>query len=51
VRLTALDRGEHHITIPRHAALRAGTLSGTLGNVPQHFGLSREGLVECLFGG
>jgi predicted RNA binding protein YcfA (HicA-like mRNA interferase family) len=50
LRLTTLERGEHHITIPRHAALRVGTLSGLLGDVAQHFGLSREELIAQLFG-
>lgn len=50
VRLTTLERGEHHVTIPLHAALRVGTLSGVLGDVAQHIGLSREALVERLFG-
>lgn len=50
VRLTTLERGEHHITIPRHAALRVGTLASLLGDVAQHFALSREELVERLFG-
>ena len=50
VRLTTLEQGEHHITIPRHAALRVGTLAGLLGDVAQHFALSREELVERLFG-
>ncbi|MGH7267429.1 MAG: type II toxin-antitoxin system HicA family toxin [Candidatus Rokuibacteriota bacterium] len=27
LRLTTLERGEHHITTPRHAALRVGTLA------------------------
>ena len=43
LRLTTLAGGEHHVTIPRHAALRVGTLA-------QHFGLPREELVERLFG-
>jgi predicted RNA binding protein YcfA (HicA-like mRNA interferase family) len=50
LRLTTLERGEHHVTIPRHAALRVGTLSGLLGDVAQHFALSREELIERLFG-
>jgi predicted RNA binding protein YcfA (HicA-like mRNA interferase family) len=33
LRLTTLERGEHHISIPRHAALRVGTLAGLLGDV------------------
>jgi predicted RNA binding protein YcfA (HicA-like mRNA interferase family) len=50
LRLTTLEGGEHHITIPRHAALRVGTLAGILGDVAQHFALTREDLVERLFG-
>jgi len=50
LRLTTLEHGEHHVTVPRHGALRVGTLSGILGDVAQHFGLTREALVERLFG-
>ncbi len=50
LRLTTLEGGEHHITIPRHAALRVGTLAGLLGEVSQHFALTREDLIERLFG-
>jgi predicted RNA binding protein YcfA (HicA-like mRNA interferase family) len=49
VRLTTVEHGEHHVTIPRHASLRVGTLAGVLGDVAQHFGLTREALVERLF--
>jgi len=37
LRLTATARGEHHITVPRHDALRVGTLSSILGEVAGHF--------------
>jgi predicted RNA binding protein YcfA (HicA-like mRNA interferase family) len=30
LRLTTQQEGEHHITIPRHAALRVGTLNAIL---------------------
>jgi len=50
LRLTTAEGGEHHVTIPRHSALRVGTLAGILGDVAQHFGLTREELVERLFG-
>jgi hypothetical protein len=48
--LTTLEGGEHHITIPRHVALRVGTLAGLLGDIAQHFDLAREELVQRLFG-
>ena len=50
LRLTTTEHGEHHVTVPRHANLRVGTLAGVLGDVAQHFGLTREVLVDRLFG-
>jgi len=50
LRLTTAEGGEHHVTIPRQSALRVGTLAGILGDVAKHFGLTREELVERLFG-
>ncbi len=49
VRLTTTEHGEHHITIPRHESLRIGTVAAILAEVADHFGLSRETLVERLF--
>jgi len=49
LRLTTLEGGEHHITIPQHSPLRIGTLAAILGDVAQHIGLSREDLAERLF--
>jgi predicted RNA binding protein YcfA (HicA-like mRNA interferase family) len=50
IRLTTYERGEHHITVPRHAAVRVGTLSGMLADVARHHGLTRDELAERLFG-
>jgi len=50
VRLTTLEQGEHHVTVPQHDALRMGTLSAILGEVAGHFGLTKEQLIERLFG-
>ena len=50
LRLTTMERGEHHITIPQHSSLRVGTLAAILGNVAQHFELSREEIAARLFG-
>ena len=49
LRLTTHQGGEHHVTIPRHAGLRVGTLAGILGDVAAHLGLARDELAECLF--
>jgi hypothetical protein len=37
------------VTIPRHASLRVGTVSGVLLEVARHFGSSRDDLLERLF--
>jgi len=50
IRLTTQENGEHHVTVPNHDPLRVGTLSGILRDVADHFGLSRDDLVEELFG-
>lgn len=51
LRLTSTARGsEHHLTIPRHGSLKVGTLSAILSDVAEYLELSREELVEELFG-
>jgi predicted RNA binding protein YcfA (HicA-like mRNA interferase family) len=50
LRLTTVERGEHHITISKHDPLRIGTLAAILRDVAEHFELSRQELVERLFG-
>lgn len=51
MRLTSTFHGRaHHITIPRHAVLRVGTLSAILAEVAAYLELSREELLEKLFG-
>ena len=50
MRLTTTQVGEHHVTIPRHGSLRVGTLSAVLSDVAEHLGISRQALVETLFG-
>lgn len=50
IRVTTQRQGEHHVTVPRHNPLRLGTLAGILGDVAVHLQLSREQVVESLFG-
>jgi predicted RNA binding protein YcfA (HicA-like mRNA interferase family) len=50
LRLTTPERGEHHLTIPNHAALRVGTLAFILAEVAGHFQLERAEVVRRLFG-
>lgn len=49
VRLTTDRGGQHHITIPRHAALRVGTLAAVLAELESHHHLDREALLDLLF--
>lgn len=49
LRLTTIQHGEHHVTIPRHDPLRVGTLSAVIGEIARHHSLSREDLLQLLF--
>lgn len=50
LRLTTQANGEHHLTVPSHDSLRTGTLNGILRDVAQHAGITRDEVVERLFG-
>jgi len=50
LRLTTSRQGEHHVTVPRHDSLKAGTLSGILSDVAQHLDLEKAELIRKLFG-
>ncbi len=48
IRITTLQNGEHHITIPAHNPLKTGTLSAILNDIAQHFNISRDELLNRL---
>ncbi len=48
IRLTTLENGEHHITVPAHSPLKTGTLSAILNDIAQHFNLTRDELLKRL---
>lgn len=50
IRLTTIEHGEHHVTIPRHSPLKVGTLASILQDVSEHFDLTREQLLSTLLG-
>jgi len=50
LRLTTNEHGQHHITIPNHDPIKVGTWSGILGDVAHHFQISRDELIQRLFG-
>ena len=50
MRLTSTSKGfEHHITIPKHEALRVGTLSNIVNEIAVYLEIERQKLVEELF--
>ncbi len=51
LRLTSTLKGSsHHITIPRHASLKTGTLSGILKDIASYLEIDRTALLQALFG-
>lgn len=50
IRLTTQKKGEHHITIPNHSPLKIGTLSAILSEVAEHLSMSKDVLMNELFG-
>jgi len=49
IRLTTIENGIHHVTIPNHNPLKIGTLSNILSDIADHFQLSKKELLEKLF--
>ncbi len=49
VRLTAQAPHQHHVTVPLHAELRAGTLAAILADVASAQRLERSELMDRLF--
>jgi len=50
IRLTADMPTQHHVTIPAHDPLKLGTLTAILGDVAAHQQVSRDALLDRLFG-
>ncbi len=48
MRLTTEQNGVHHVTIPAHRSLRAGTLGFVLTSIAAHLGLERRQLAKVL---
>ena len=49
IRLTTLQNGQHHITIPNHNPVRLGTLSSIINDVASHFGKTKEMIAKEIF--
>ena len=50
LRLTLEIPTQHHLTVPAHDPLKVGTLSAILADVAAHLKISREDLLQQLFG-
>lgn len=50
IRLTTQVNGEHHVTVPNHNPVPVGTLTGIVGDVSDHLKITREELLDLLFG-
>ncbi len=48
VQLETKEHGEHHLSIPRHSPLRIGTLNKILSLIGEHFGISRNEVMQRL---
>lgn len=49
IRLTTELKGEHHITIPAHRPVKIGTLNSILLSIADHFGYTKNELMQKLF--
>ena len=50
IRLTCQQPIQHHVTVPNHDPLRVGTLSSILNELAATHEMSRNQLIEKLFG-
>jgi predicted RNA binding protein YcfA (HicA-like mRNA interferase family) len=50
IRLTTRQNDQHHLTIPNHDPIRIGTLNAILLEIANHFDISKEKVVDQLFG-
>ena len=50
IRLTLEIPRQHHLTVPAHDPLKVGTLSAILAEGAGHLKISREDLLQQLFG-
>ena len=50
IRLTTTLKGAHHITIPRHKALKVGTLNSILSDLAKYLEIDKQVLTDELSG-
>ena len=50
LRLSHLDKPVHHLTIPRHKALRVGTFNNIINDIAEHLKMNKEETLRYLLG-
>jgi predicted RNA binding protein YcfA (HicA-like mRNA interferase family) len=50
LRLTTANPSEHHVTVPAHDPLKVGTLAAILADIAAHQKITRDELLDRLFG-
>lgn len=43
------ENGQHLVVVPNHNPIKIGTLNGIIGDVAEHFSLSKEEVIRKLF--
>jgi predicted RNA binding protein YcfA (HicA-like mRNA interferase family) len=49
IKVTTNTNGQHHLAIPNHSPIRTGTLNSILRQVSNHFGKTKEEIIQILF--
>lgn len=49
IRLTTMQNGQHHVTIPNHSPLKIGTLSAIISDIAVHFNKTKEEMINTLW--
>jgi len=49
IKVTTSINGQHHLAIPNHSPIKTGTLNSILRQAANHFGKTKEEIIEILF--
>ena len=49
IKVTTTINGQHHLAIPNHNPIKTGTLNSILKQAANHFGKTKEEIIEILF--
>ena len=49
IKLTTIQNGEHHVTIPNHSPIKIGTLNNILKDIAEHIEITKEELIIRIF--